>query len=45
VQMSVVGPRLVLSIREYHAKLASNSEEGIYIATIAFQERTSGSDV
>lgn len=48
VQMFVVGPRLVLSIREYHAKLVTNSEEGTNIATIAFQERTqmsSGSDV
>ncbi|KIK40427.1 hypothetical protein CY34DRAFT_13740 [Suillus luteus UH-Slu-Lm8-n1] len=48
VQMFVVGPRLVFSIREYHAKLVTNSEEGTSMATIAFQERTqlsSGSDV
>jgi hypothetical protein len=47
VQMFVLGPRLVLSIREYHAKLVAISDEGTGITTIAFQERghvsTSGS--
>jgi hypothetical protein len=39
VQMFVLGPRLILSIREYHAKLVTNSDEGIAMTTIAFQER------
>lgn len=48
MQMFVVGPRLVLSIREYHAKLVTKSEEGTTIATMVFQEHTqvsSDSDV
>jgi len=42
VQMFVLGPRLILSIREYHAKLVANSESatGMTLPTIAFQERT-----
>lgn len=40
VQMFVLGPRLILSIREYHAILVGNSEEGTAITTIAFQEGT-----
>lgn len=39
VQMFVLGPRLVLSIREYHARLVINSDEGTGMTTIAFQER------
>lgn len=38
IQMFVLGPRLILSIREYHATLVGNSEEGTAITTIAFQE-------
>lgn len=38
VQMFVLGPRLILSIREYHATLIANSEAGTAITTIAFQE-------
>jgi len=38
VQMFVLGPRLVLSIRDYHAKLVTNSDEGTAMTTIAFQE-------
>jgi len=39
VQMVVLGPRLILSVREYHAKLVANSGEGSGMATIAFEER------
>lgn len=39
VQMFVVGPRLVLSVREYHAKLIAKSDEGTSMTTIAFQGR------
>jgi len=42
VQMFVLGPRLILSIREYHARLVTNSESatGMPLSIIAFQERT-----
>ncbi|KAG2124171.1 hypothetical protein DEU56DRAFT_827942 [Suillus clintonianus] len=39
VQMFVLGPRLVLSIRAYNAKLVANSDEGTRMTTIVFQER------
>ena len=39
VQMFVLGPRLVLNVREYHAKLAANSDAGTGMSSIAFQER------
>ncbi|KAG2342702.1 hypothetical protein BDR05DRAFT_963914 [Suillus weaverae] len=39
VQMFVLGPRLILGIREYHAKLVASSDEGTGMSTIAFQER------
>jgi len=38
VQMFVLGPRLILSIRDYQAKLVTNSDEGTAMTTIAFQE-------
>lgn len=38
VQMFVLGPRLLLSVREFHAELVTNSETGTNITTIAFQE-------
>ncbi|KAG0703739.1 hypothetical protein DFH29DRAFT_998182 [Suillus ampliporus] len=38
VQMFVLGPRLILSVREYHAKLVTDSDEGTGTTTIAFQE-------
>jgi len=38
VQMFVLGPRLILSIRNYQAKLVTNSDEGTAMTTIAFQE-------
>jgi len=37
VQMFVLGPRLILSVREYHAELVVNSNTGIHMSTIAFQ--------
>ncbi|KAG1738105.1 uncharacterized protein EDB91DRAFT_1139043 [Suillus paluster] len=39
VQMYVLGPRLVLSIREYHAKLVADSDAATAMTSIAFQER------
>ncbi|KAG2138219.1 hypothetical protein BD769DRAFT_1384747 [Suillus cothurnatus] len=38
VQMFVLGPRLILGIREYHAMLVDNSDKVITMASIAFQE-------
>lgn len=39
VRTFVLGPRLILSIREFHAELVANSDEGTGITTIAFNER------
>jgi hypothetical protein len=40
-QMFVLGPRLVLSIRDYNAKLVANSDEGTHMTTMVyFQERS-----
>ena len=39
VQMFVLGPRLILGIRNYNANLVANSDEGISMTSIAFQER------
>ena len=49
-QMFVVGPRLILSVREYHAELVANSDEGTAMTRIAFQagipvSTASGGDV
>ncbi|KAG0693998.1 hypothetical protein DFH29DRAFT_363452 [Suillus ampliporus] len=38
LQMFVLGPRLILSVREYHAKLVTDSDEGTGMTSIAFQE-------
>ncbi|KAG2146063.1 uncharacterized protein EDB93DRAFT_480572 [Suillus bovinus] len=38
VQMFVLGPRLILSIREYHAKLVADSDTATGMTSIAFQE-------
>lgn len=38
VQMFVLGPRLLLSVREYHANLIAGSEIGTNLTTIVFQE-------
>ncbi|KAG1798101.1 uncharacterized protein HD556DRAFT_1525692 [Suillus plorans] len=35
----VLGPRLILSVREYHAKLVTDSDAATGMASIAFQER------
>ncbi|KAG1886642.1 hypothetical protein F4604DRAFT_1281564 [Suillus subluteus] len=37
LQMFVLGPRLILSIREYHAELMARFDEGIAMTTIHFQ--------
>lgn len=39
VQIYVLGPRLILGLREYHAKLVANSDEGVAMSSLAFQER------
>ncbi|KAG1738351.1 uncharacterized protein EDB91DRAFT_1138305 [Suillus paluster] len=49
VQMFVLGPRLILGIREYDAKLVADSDTGTRITPIVFQEHvyyvSTGSDV
>jgi len=39
VQMYILGPRLVLGVREYHANLVANSDEGLGMISIVFKER------
>ncbi|KAG2065655.1 hypothetical protein BDR04DRAFT_1145305 [Suillus decipiens] len=39
VQMFVLGPRLILSVQEYHAKLVANSDAETSMRSIVFQER------
>ncbi|KAG2337480.1 hypothetical protein BDR05DRAFT_774201 [Suillus weaverae] len=39
VQMFVLGPRLILSVREYHAKLVADSDAETSMTSIVFQER------
>jgi len=39
VQMFVLGPRLILGVRDYHAKLVADSDVATGMASIAFQER------
>ncbi|KAG2037995.1 hypothetical protein BDR03DRAFT_357355 [Suillus americanus] len=39
VQKYVLGPRLILSVREHHAKLAADSDAGISMTSIVFQDR------
>jgi hypothetical protein len=39
VQMFVLGPRLILDIREYHAKNVAYSDAATSTTSIAFQER------
>ncbi|KIK32950.1 hypothetical protein CY34DRAFT_813949 [Suillus luteus UH-Slu-Lm8-n1] len=38
VQMCVLGPRLILSVREYHAKLVAGSDADTSMNSIVFQE-------
>ncbi|OAX32759.1 hypothetical protein K503DRAFT_869974 [Rhizopogon vinicolor AM-OR11-026] len=39
VQIFIMGPRLILEVREYHANHVSNSDEGSDMASIVFHER------
>jgi hypothetical protein len=39
VQMFVLGPRLILGVREYHAKLVAIPDQWTAMTSIAFQER------
>jgi preprotein translocase subunit SecG len=39
VQMFVLGPRLILGVREYHAELVASSDTETTMTSIAFQER------
>ncbi|KAG2048454.1 hypothetical protein BDR06DRAFT_778076 [Suillus hirtellus] len=39
VQIYVLGPRLILSIREYNAKLVADSDSATAMTSIAFEER------
>jgi hypothetical protein len=39
VQMFVLGPRLILSVREYHAKVVAESDAETSMSSIVFQER------
>ncbi|KAG0700912.1 hypothetical protein DFH29DRAFT_929667 [Suillus ampliporus] len=39
VQMFVLGPRLILGVREYHAKLVADSDAATAMTSIAFEER------
>lgn len=39
MQMFVLGPRLILSVRQYLAKVVANADEGTGTASIYFQER------
>ncbi|KAG2369150.1 hypothetical protein BDR07DRAFT_855067 [Suillus spraguei] len=47
VQMFILGPRLLLDVRKYHAKLVADSDAGIFMSMTAFHElaRMSSSDV
>ncbi|KAG1790641.1 uncharacterized protein HD556DRAFT_1310427 [Suillus plorans] len=38
-QLTVLGPRLILSVREYNAKLVADSDIATAMSSIAFQER------
>ncbi|KAG1905218.1 uncharacterized protein F5891DRAFT_1183159 [Suillus fuscotomentosus] len=38
VQMFVLGPRLILSVREYNAKLVNDSDTSTHMTSVAFQE-------
>jgi hypothetical protein len=39
VQLFVMGPHLILGVREYHAKLVANSDTATDMTSIAFEER------
>ena len=40
VQTFMLGPRLILSMREYYAKLVVNSDDGIDMTSVVFQGRS-----
>jgi hypothetical protein len=37
LQMFVLGPRLILSVREHHAKVVARADGGLDMMTITFQ--------
>jgi hypothetical protein len=39
MQMFILGPRLILGVREYHAKFVVVSDEATSMASIVFQDR------
>jgi len=39
VQMFILGPRLILGVREFNANLVDHSDEGTAMTAIAFGER------
>jgi hypothetical protein len=39
VQMFVLGPRLILNVREYHAKLVAGTDADTSMNSIVFQEQ------
>jgi hypothetical protein len=39
VQLFIMGPRLILGVREFNAKLVANSDEATAMTSIAFQDR------
>ncbi|KIK42935.1 hypothetical protein CY34DRAFT_804340 [Suillus luteus UH-Slu-Lm8-n1] len=48
LQMFVLGPRLILSVRNYHTKLVTRSDEGTGMTSIAFEaggDLSAGGDV
>lgn len=48
MQLFVLGPRLILGVRQHHAKVVDNSDAGIDMIPMSFQQRThvsTGSDV
>jgi hypothetical protein len=38
MQMFVLGPRLVMGVRQYHAELVANSDTATGMTSIAFEE-------
>lgn len=48
MQLFVLGPRLILGVRQYHANTLDNSDAGADMISMSFRERTyvsTGSDV
>lgn len=48
LQMFVLGPRLILSVRGYHAELVAGSDEGTRMTSLYFQacgDSLTGEDV